>query len=407
MTDFAVRQPGLLGWLDARSKQIATAAVLLSLVLAGGYAVMLGNELRFSDEYVYLELTQSLADGRGFAFGPDATAYRPPGYPFLLLPLHLLTGGNVFAMRLVGVLCLVGAVWLGYLLARRISPVAGALVAVVMAVYPLFVYTATALYPQMPAMLLLLAMVEFGLRARGRWTWAIPSGLTGGFLTITMPSYAPSIVILVLFVGWRARRAAAALLVAAAIIPGIWCVRNAVQLKAFIPVSTNNGVNLLLGNNPNATGSSGTSVDVSSYDQRAKDMKLDEVGIDHFYSSEAVAWIKANPVDAAGLYVGKVAHNFAYSDTLKTSGQGVSDLLAALTYYPILALAVLRVLLLKRFPLHLVEKISLWFIVVNVLLLAVFFTRIRFRVPLDALTIVLAMSSVVTLWQARRREVGA
>jgi hypothetical protein len=167
-------------------------------------------------------------------------------------------------------------------------------------------------------------------------------------------------------------------------------------------VSTNNGVNLLLGNNPQATGNSGTSVDVSAYDQRAKDQKLDEVQIDKFYQSEAMSWITANPAEAAGLYVAKVVHNFAYSDTLKTEGQSASDLLAALSYYPILGLAVLRVLLWRRFPLHRVDKLCLWAIVLNVLLLAVFFTRIRFRVPLDALTIVLAVSTVVAWWDRRR-----
>jgi hypothetical protein len=194
----------------------------------------------------------------------------------------------------------------------------------------------------------------------------------------------------------------AVLIVAAAIIPVLWCVRNAVVMHAFIPVSTNNGVNLLLGNNPQATGSSGTSVDVSAYDQRAKDQKLDEVQIDKFYQSEAMSWITANPAEAAGLYVAKVVHNFAYSDTLKTEGRGASDLLAALSYYPILALAVLRVLLWRKFPLHRVDKLCVWAIVLNVLLLAVFFTRIRFRVPLDALTIVLAVSTVVAWWDRRR-----
>ncbi|ONI73152.1 hypothetical protein ALI144C_45270 [Actinosynnema sp. ALI-1.44] len=389
-------------WLSARSRHIAVAAVGLSLLVAGVYAIVLGNELRYSDEHVYLELTQSLADGRGFAFGTDATAYRPPGYPFLLLPLHLVSGGNVFVMRLLGVLCLAGAVWFGYLLARRISSVAGALVAAVTAVYPLFVYTATALYPQIPALLLLLVMFEFGLRAKDRWVWAIPSGLAAGFLTITVPSFAPTLVLLALFIGWRARKAIAILLVAAAVIPVLWCARNAVVMGSFIPVSTNNGVNLLLGNNPDATGSSGTSVDVSAYEQRAKELKLDEVGIDEFYSDQAVDWITANPAQAAGLYAAKVAHNFAYSDTLKTEGQGASDLLAALSYYPLLALALLRVMLSKRFPLHRVDKLCLWAIVLNVLLLAVFFTRIRFRVPLDELTIVLAASTVAVWWDRRR-----
>jgi hypothetical protein len=52
--------------------------------------------------------------------------------------------------------------------------------------------------------------------------------------------------------------------------------------------------------------------------------------------------------------------------------------------------------------LHRVDKFCVWAIVLNVLLLAVFFTRIRFRVPLDALTIVLAVSTVVAWWDRRR-----
>jgi hypothetical protein len=42
--------------------------------------------------------------------------------------------------------------------------------------------------------------------------------------------------------------------------------------------------------------------------------------------------------------------------------------------------------------------------VLNLLLLAVFFTRLRFRVPLDGLTILLAASAVVHLlrrWSSR------
>ncbi|TCO65148.1 ArnT family glycosyltransferase [Actinocrispum wychmicini] len=403
MTDIALRKTAAwYDWLTEHSRRIAQVAVGLSLLLAGGYAAVLGGQLRYSDEHVYFQLTESLAAGHGYAFGADPTAYRPPGYPFLLLPVHFLTGGSVLAMRLVGVLCLAGAVWFAYLLARRISPLAGALVAVVTAVYPLFIYTANALYPQIPALLLLLMTLEFGLRARDRWTWAVWSGLAGGFLTITVPSFAPTLILVVIFIGWRARKAAAVLLVAAAVIPGLWCVRNALVMHAFIPVSTNNGVNLLLGNNPDATGGSGTSVDVSAYENEAKARKLDEVQIDHFYSGKAVDWITEHPGQAAGLYVSKVANNFTYSDTLKTEGQGASDVLAALTYYPLLALAVLRVLLWRRFPLRRLDKLLVWTIVLNVLLLAVFFTRIRFRVPLDSLTIVLAVSTVAVWWDRRR-----
>ena len=64
MTDVSLRRSTVFfDWLAARSRQIAVAAVGLSLVLGGAYAVVLGSELRYSDEHVYLELTQSLVDG--------------------------------------------------------------------------------------------------------------------------------------------------------------------------------------------------------------------------------------------------------------------------------------------------------------------------------------------------------
>jgi 4-amino-4-deoxy-L-arabinose transferase-like glycosyltransferase len=313
-------------------------------------------------------------------------------------------------------LCFGGAVWFTYLVGRRTgSAAAGALAAAVLACYPLMIYTAAALYPQVPALLLLLVMIEFGLRAvdgRRRWTYTILSGLCGGLLTITVPSFAPSILLLVAAMVWRLRRRvavrmAALLLVAAAVIPVAWCVRNAVSLHAFVPVSTNNGVNLLLGNNADATPSSGTNVDISAYDREAKARGLDEVGIDGFYRDSAVRWMGGHVFDATMLYFAKVAHTFVYSDSLKTSGQAASDLLAALTYYPVLALALLRLFLTRRFPLQRVEKLTVWVIVVNVLLLAVFFSRVRFRVPLDGLTIILAASAAIHLLRASvRRQVA-
>jgi hypothetical protein len=189
-------------------------------------------------------------------------------------------------------------------------------------------------------------------------------------------------------------------------IPGAWCVRNAVSLHAFVPVSTNDGINLLLGNSEHTTAGSGTNVDIARYDQEAKDRHLDEVGINKFFSQSGVDWVTAHPGDAAVLYVKKVANSFAYSSEMATSGQGnrAADLLLALTYYPLLALAAWRVISARKRPLSAEEKLAVGLIVLNLLLLAVFFTRLRFRVPLDGLTILLAASAVVHLlrrWSSR------
>jgi 4-amino-4-deoxy-L-arabinose transferase-like glycosyltransferase len=401
-------------WLNLHATTIALVAVGLSLLIAGGYSLVLGGQLRYFDEQVYVGLTRSLAQGHGFTFdNVQPTAYRPPGYSFILLPVYLVSGGSVLAMRFIGVLALAGTVWLVFLLGRRAhSPATGALAALVVACYPLLIYTATTLYPQVPALFLLLAMVELGLRAMpgdgrftGRRAWqATAAGLLGGLLTLAVPTFGVTVVVLVVWLVWRqwkvarriAGRTVAVLLIATALLPAAWCVRNAVQLHAFVPVSTNNGINLLLGNSTGATPDGGRVEDISSYENAAARMHLDEVGIDHYYAAQSFDWIRANPGQAAVLFVEKVGNNFAYHNELATAGRNSTgqDIVSALTFYPILLLALLRIVFLRRWPLHPTEKLLIGMLVLNVVLLAAFYTRLRFRVPLDGLTIVLAASTV-------------
>jgi 4-amino-4-deoxy-L-arabinose transferase-like glycosyltransferase len=413
-------------WTNRHASTIALVAVGLSLVIAGGYSLVLGNQIRYFDEQVYVQLARSLAHGHGFSFdNVQPTAYRPPGYPFILLPVYLLTGGSVLAMRFIGVLSLMGTVWMVFLLGRRAhSPATGALAALVVACYPLLIYTATTLYPQVPALFLLLAMVELGLRAMpgdGRFTGrrgyqAVVAGLLGGLLTTAVPTFGVTVVVLVGWLVWRqwqvARRIAVrtvvALLVATALLPVAWCVRNAVELHAFVPVSTNNGINLLLGNSTGATPDGGRVENISTYENAAAGMHLDEVQIDHYYAAQSIDWIRDNPGHAAVLFVQKVGNNFAYHNELATAGRNSTgqDIVSALTFYPILLLALLRVVFLRRWPLHPTEKLVLGMLVLNVLLLAAFYTRLRFRVPLDGLTIVLA-ASTVGHWLLGRRAGSA
>jgi len=411
-------------WWSTNAPGIALAAVLLNLAGTLGLAVVLGGELRYLDERDYAALAAALAGGDGYSVaGSGPTAYRPPGYPFLLAPFHLVSGGSVFAMRLVGVLAMAGSVWLAFLLVRRAhSASAGALAAVLLAGYPLLAYTATALYPQVPAFFLLLLFLELTLRAtspqsRHLGVCTTGAGLAAGLLILTVPMFGPSVLLTVAaVVCWKRRdpgwgtvlRTGAVLLAVATVLPAAWCARNAAMVHAFVPVSTNNGVNLLLGNNPAATTTSGAGGDIASYTERAAQLELTEVELDRFYRDEALDWITAHPADAAVLYADKVLHTFSFRDELATAGQAdpLQDLVSALTFYPVLALAGLRVLLLRRWPLTPTEKLVAWLVVCNALLLAVFFTRLRLRTPVDGLLILLAATAVANLVQDRWAGAG-
>lgn len=425
----ASRARRALDWCGRHAGSIALAAVLLNLAGTLAYSVLLGESLRYLDERDYVALAGALAGGYGYSadlVGP--TAYRPPGYPFLLWPVHLLSGGSVPAMRLVGVLALAGSVWLAYLLGRRAySASAGALSAVLLAGYPLLGYTATALYPQVPALFLLLLFLELAFRAmstgRHRWALAAGAGLAAGLLILTVPSFGPSVLLVVGWLVWRRRRAdslpprsrravlgtAGVLLAATAVLPGGWCVRNAVQLHEFVLISTNNGVNLLLGNNPKAAVTEGAGGDLSAYRQHFAGREPTEVELDRYFRDQAIGWITSHPVDAALRYASKVVHTFSFRDDLATGEQEdpVQDLVSALSFYPVLGLAGVRLLLARRQPLSETERLTVALVVVNVLLLAVFFTRLRLRMPLDGLAVVLASAGATVLvqhWIDRRER---
>lgn len=84
----------------------------------------------------------------------------------------------------------------------------------------------------------------------------------------------------------------------------------------------------------------------------------------------------------------------------------MQDLVSALSFSLLLALAAVRLLLSRHRLLSEVERLALALMMVSVLL-AVFFTRLRLRIPLDGLTILLAAISVTSLTQRQEQRSSA
>lgn len=406
-------------FVTRRSNRITWLLAGAVIVIGAGYSAYLGGRIRYLDERVYVQLARYLVHGHGYtADGSTPTAYRPPGYGFILAGVDLVHGG-VFTMRMLNFFALAATVLLVYRLALRFtSPAVAVLAAAATAFYPLFIYTAGTLYPQVLAGFLVIAALFLMLRAtdpdqttRKRWQLAIAAGLVLGILTEAVPTFGPTAVVLCAIPVLRRvnRRwlVASVTLAAFAVLPVAWCVRNAVEMHAFIPVSTNNGVNLLLGNSEHANAFGGRVVDISQYEDPAHAEGLGEVALDDRFTSDSVQWMKHNPGRTVTLYFEKYASNFTYSSPLATANRSstANDLLVAFSYYPILALALFRLALWRRRPLTRLEKGVALLIFGNVALLAVFYTRLRFRIPLDTLTIVLAAGGayqLAALWRATR-----
>ena len=159
---------------------------------------------------------------------------------------------------------------------------------------------------------------------------------------------------------------------------------------------TNSGNVLLLGNSENTTRNSGIRVDISDYKSRAR--SLNEIDRNRFFTERAIENILSDPSRSATLYIGKFLNWFNVDPNLATRDQQSRLQVVVLTasYTALIGFLLLRLWYTRKRGLSDSEALSLLFYVSAAAAYAVFFTRIRFRVPFDLL-LVLPVSYVIQL----------
>jgi hypothetical protein len=406
---------------QVRSGPLVAIGVVIVIMSVGllVYAVYTGVPLRYADERQYLEIATNLRNGRGFELDGLPTAYRPPVWP-AVLAVFLTLGLPVSLLPVVPALSMIAAAATGAALGVKLTRTSwGALVGVAVLAYPLNIYTAVTLYPQALATLLVVALWFISVmiidreRERRSAVLYLLLGLAASLLALSVPTMAftgGAAVVAVVIVLRGDRFRAAAYAGSALLVPiAAWTVRNILVLGAPVPLSTSTGVNLLIGNNPTATGSSGVDVDISGPLDSA--YPLSEVKRDAFLRSTAVDWIKDHPLDSVMLYIAKVANYFApYNEPVTVSGgESTQRLIAYLSFAVLLLFLLARLLVRRRLPFGYTEWVFLGLFVANAFVMAVFFTRTRFRQPLDNILLVeaaIALAVVIGHVLARRNCPG-
>jgi 4-amino-4-deoxy-L-arabinose transferase-like glycosyltransferase len=234
---------------------VTGAIAAIAFVVRVGYVALTPHLPLRNDAADYDRLGRVLAGGHGFgssliAASGGPTAFRPPLYPAVLAVVYRLTGNSVIAGRLVQAALGAGAVVLIGLLARRVWGRRIALIAMgIAAVYPPLVLAGATLLSEPVFLCLFLGALILALDARrlvpGALVIAAAAGVLLGLATlarpvglITMPAVAA--------LAWRRHSARAwlppvVLLVAAGLAIAPWTIRNALDLHAFVPVSTLDG----------------------------------------------------------------------------------------------------------------------------------------------------------------------
>lgn len=202
------------------------------LVRVAYWSLILPGWTPRGDDLQYWLLSGSLADGQGFGLvfpqlDHHPTAFRPPLFPFLLVPGRLLFGDALWPGRLLNSLIGSGVVVLSGIAAYRIAGERAAKVTVcTVMLYPPLLANDTITLTEPLALLLMLAALL--LLDDGRYVW---SGMSAGFLLLTRPN--AYLVVIILGV-WAMRRLggrrALGLVAVSLLVIAPWSVRNLIQV---------------------------------------------------------------------------------------------------------------------------------------------------------------------------------
>lgn len=280
------------------------------------------------DGVIYVRAAEQLARGEGYTLRilgednpPRPTAFYPVGFPGLLALVRMV-GGGLPADTLLQIFFSTSLVPLAYLFARRArSRSAGLSAAWLAALWPggIFLSSTWLAEPAFAfgagASLLPLAYA----RRRKRLHALVFAALGLGTVAFLRASSLPMVLCLGIALGYDATRsgstvrrvlsgvALGAVLTAIACLPlAPWAYRNLEKLGAPVLVSTNGGVNLLLG----ARGDG--SYTTVTEDEPCKREPLREVARDHCYQQEALALIARDPLGFGARALLKLAHTFGH-----------------------------------------------------------------------------------------------
>jgi len=382
----------ILSFIETNGSRIFNFSVLFVLIGGFGYSLYLGDSLRFPDERHYHLLADNLAGGRGYTFdGVNPSAWRTPGYP-IFLAVFIKMGCSISLLRYLNFLALAGGLFIIRSILRLEKHQGGASISSLLILgYPVLFYTAGTLYPQTVFTFLLLALCRLIITPRYGLFHGALFGLISAVLIMLHPTaiFIPPLMYIWKWYpdNWKVCAPALLSVLALSLVFAPWVYRNYRAFDAFVPLSLHGGDTLYWGNNPH------TDID-AWYKSITKDIEKQTIGMSEveenkFFRDMAVRFWLDHPRDAAALYLQKLIHHFNYRNKFYVHSEFnvYKSIVMFITYYPLLFLLVLRLLLSYKVPLSRTEFLLVAIYLGSALFHAIFLTRIRFRLPYDVLLI--------------------
>jgi 4-amino-4-deoxy-L-arabinose transferase-like glycosyltransferase len=394
-----------VAWLNHRRDLLIVLAV--ALVARVGYWVFVTpSYVPESDAAQYQDLARYILRGEGYTqlfpqLAPHPTAFRPPGYPYMLAGVIKVFGDNVVSGRILSLVFGLVTVALVYFLTRHLAPGRAAFVAALaVALYPPLIVNDTMLLTESLS-LALIAGLMLALVCR-RWPTA---AVLCGLLILTRASAQYVVVPLALWVLWRLgwRRALGFLAIALAVVSP-WIIRNQIQLGSPVYV-TSNGFNLAGTYSP-ASREERRFVD-PVFDDRFEQFRLaqfDEAGWADQLQTFAINDIRAHPGQVPGVVWRNALHLFELTPKFNewaenADGRNLDFRSATLwVFYPVTAIGLFGLFIRRRSPdVLLVLGVGAYFVLGSLVLLS----PPRLRSPFD-LCCCIGVGLAVQWWMSRR-----
>jgi hypothetical protein len=268
--------------------------------------------------------------------------------------------------------------------------------------------------------LLVTAALVAGVRAHSYRDAAL-TGILLGAATLVRPQ--GLLMVLAIAAGWTAfgyfRRAErtrslamlALTLVAAAAVVTPWSVRNVIRLDAFVPVSTNLGINLWIGNNPQADGGFRPG-NTKPFEDAVANLPRPELEVtyDRLAREAALRYIREHPRDAISNWPNKIyllyeddvtATNWYQplgADYLSPHTEDRINLMSNVYYYAMLIAAAAGVALLA-FERSRGLVLPLAVLAVWTMVSLVFFAEPRFHIPVYPAFALLAGAAIARVFE--------
>ncbi len=361
-------------------------ALALALALRCGLAVVAPPLGAAADEAHWERMARVFLEQGVLA--TEAGTYRPPLYPLLLAAVYAVGGtGRWTVLLFQSGLAMLTCGLIYSLACRSGSRRTGLLAAGMAAGYPLLVFFADVLMAEVLIVLLSVAVLwayaSFAACPKPRRSALVGAAL--GLAALAKPVLLAWGPLLAAGWWWHCRRppreslvlaGAAALGVVLVMLP--WTLRNAALTGAFVPVSTNAGINLLVGQQPAADGTYQDSVDYQRLYNALVVPETDPVRRDRVAVSRLLASMAADPGRVAALAGRKLV--LLWSPWIADESTA-RNAIALFSTGPLLLLGCVGLWRLRHQPVAWgVLSLAVSLSAVH----ALFFAHARFRLPADA-----------------------